>query len=71
MATAEPELTILDGDTVRPLTEAELAQRELDLEAAAERRAQREALEANRQAARVKLAALGLTDAEIAALLGA
>jgi DNA-binding NarL/FixJ family response regulator len=70
MATETPDLTILDGHTVRPLTEAELAQRELDLKAAAERRAQRQALEASRESALVKLAGLGLTDTEIAALLG-
>lgn len=70
MAT-ETNLTVLDGDTVRPLTDAELAQRDAD---AAERDALN-AAQAERDAARTsalaKLAALGLTDAEIAALVGA
>jgi hypothetical protein len=60
--------------TVVPLTEEELAQRELDqLQAIAEQE-QREADAAAKAAAKAsavsKLAALGLSDTEISALLG-
>lgn len=58
--------------TILPLSPAELAQRDQDAAAAAEARAQREAEEAARAAAaesaKAKLAALGLTEEEIAAL---
>ena len=70
MATTPNQLMTLDGDTVRPLTDAELAQRETD---AAEHEtfnlAQKER-QAARKSALAKLAALGLTDNEINALLG-
>ena len=69
MATAT-NLTVLDGHTVRPLTDAELAQRETD---AAEREAKAQAAAeqaAAHKSALAKLAALGLTKAEINALLG-
>jgi hypothetical protein len=58
--------------TVVPLTEEELAQRELDRIAAEEAQAQREAEELAKAeakaSAQAKLAALGLTAEEIAAL---
>jgi hypothetical protein len=60
--------------TILPLTPAELAQRDQDAAAAAEAQAQREAEEAvtaaSKQSAQEKLKALGLTDAEIAAITG-
>ena len=56
----------------RPLTAEELAQREADVAAHAAAEAEREAVEAAAQAAKesaqAKLAALGLTTEEIAAL---
>jgi hypothetical protein len=58
--------------TVVPLTEEELAQRELDRIAAEEAQAQSEAEELakaeTKASARAKLAALGLTEEEISAL---
>lgn len=57
------------GDEVREMNAAELAQRELDIETAETAKAQAEATAAVRQSALAKLAALGLTDDEIAALL--
>lgn len=58
--------------TERPLTEAELAQREADTAAFAEEQAKREAEEAAvaaaKESAQAKLAALGLSADEIAAL---
>lgn len=58
--------------TERPLTAAELTQREADAQAAAIRKAKEDAAEAAVQAAKEsaqsKLAALGLTADEIAAL---
>jgi hypothetical protein len=58
--------------TIVPLTEEELAQRELDRIAAEEAQAVRDAEELARAeakaSAQAKLAALGLTEAEIAAL---
>jgi hypothetical protein len=58
--------------TIVPLTEEELAQRELDRIAAEEAQAVREAEELAKAeakaSAQAKLAALGLTEAEIAAL---
>ena len=58
--------------TVVPLTEEELAQREIDRIAAEEAQAQREAEELakaeTKASARAKLAALGLTEEEISAL---
>jgi hypothetical protein len=71
-------LALPEGDPERvqsiPLTEEELAERELmQLQAVAEQE-QREADEAAKAAAKAsavsKLAALGLSDAEIAALVG-
>jgi hypothetical protein len=60
--------------TVVPLTEEELAQRELDqLQAIAEqeqREADAAAKAASKASAIAKLAALGLSDTEISALLG-
>ena len=63
------------GDvTVRDLTEDELAQREADAAAEAERVAMVEAELAAKEAARVsamsKLMALGLDDVEVAAIVG-
>jgi hypothetical protein len=58
--------------TTVPLTEAELAQREIDIVASEAQQAEREAAEqaqANLKAsANAKLLALGLTEAEVAAL---
>jgi hypothetical protein len=58
--------------TVEPLTEAEIAQRELDAQAYAAQQAIQEAEEAAKATAKAsaesKLAALGLTADEIAAL---
>ena len=57
-----------------PLTEEELAQREIDVANAAEREAELEAEEQARletkQSALAKLAALGLTEAEAQAIVG-
>lgn len=59
-------------EVIRPLTAAEVAQREADAAAYAVEQAAREAAEAAKAAAKAsgeaKLAALGLTVAEIAAL---
>lgn len=64
-----------ERESIIPLTAEEIAQREADAAAAAEEQAQRDAEEAARQAAKTsaqsKLAKLGLTAAEIEALLGA
>jgi predicted Fe-Mo cluster-binding NifX family protein len=61
--------------TVVPLTAEEIAQREADALAAAELKAQEEAdaqaKAAAKQAAQDKLKALGLSDLEVAALVGA
>jgi hypothetical protein len=58
--------------TILPLTPAEIAQRDQDAAAAAEAQALREAEEAAKaqaaESAKAKLAALGLTEEEIAAL---
>jgi len=58
--------------TILPLTPAEIAQRDQDAAAAAEAQAKREAEEAAKAAAaesaKAKLAKLGLTEEEIAAL---
>jgi hypothetical protein len=58
--------------TTVPLTEAELAQREIDTAAfeasEAERQAAEQAQEALKASANAKLLALGLTEAEVAAL---
>lgn len=67
------EVNCTTGEVVeRPLTAEELAQREADATAFAEAQAEREAAEAAAQAAKesaqAKLAALGLTVEEIAAL---
>jgi alpha-galactosidase/6-phospho-beta-glucosidase family protein len=60
--------------TERPLTEGELAEREAQALLAAEEQAQREqelaAQVAAKQSAQDKLLALGLSDKEVAALLG-
>ena len=64
-----------ERESIVPLTAEEIAQRDADAQAFAEEQAQREADEAARQAAKIsaqsKLAKLGLTAAEIEALLGA
>lgn len=64
----EPKPNILDGTTVRPMTDAEFAQWKAD---AADLAASQQAANTVRQSALAKLTALGLTDAEIAALVGA
>ena len=63
-----------ERESIIPLTAEEIAQRELDAQKAAEEQAAREA-EAQakadaRESAKAKLAALGLSDTEISALLG-
>ena len=62
-------------ESIIPLTEDEIAQRELDAIQAAEEQAQREAEDQAKAdakaAAQSKLAALGLTPEEIAAITGA
>ncbi len=61
--------------TERPFTEAELAQREVEIAKFAEIKAAEEAAEAAKaaakQAAQNKLKALGLSDLEVAAITGA
>lgn len=57
------------GDEVREMNDAEYAQFQLDLEAQALEQAEITAKIAARTSALAKLAALGLTDAEIAALV--
>lgn len=63
-----------DKIQVIPLTAEEIAQREADAAATAIAQAEREAAQAeklaNQESAKSKLAALGLTEAEIAALIG-
>jgi hypothetical protein len=54
--------------TERPLTTEELAQRELDIAEAEARQAEQDAKAAARLSALAKLAALGLTEEEVAAL---
>ena len=68
--------TYPDGRTEERLATAEeVAQREADIAAAEAQRQAEEAAAAEREAAKAsaqaKLAALGLTDAEVAAILGA
>ena len=64
-----------ERESIVPLTEEEIAERDLMAQQAAEEQAQREAEELARKAARTaaqeKLAALGLTAEEIAAITGA
>lgn len=64
-----------ERESIIPLTEEEMAERDLMAQQAAEEQAQREAEEAAREAAKTaaqeKLAALGLTAEEIAAITGA
>ena len=67
------EVNCETGEVVeRPLTEAEIAQREVDAAAFAARKAEEDAAKAAAETAKAsaqtKLAALGLTAAEIAAL---
>jgi hypothetical protein len=63
-----------ERESIVPLTAEEIAQREADAAQYAQEQAEREAAEAQRQAnkesAKAKLAALGLSDEEVAALLG-
>ena len=76
MATDTPTKVIVNCETgvteVLPLTAEEIAQREVDAAAAAVQQAEREAAEqataAAKASANTKLAALGLTEAEITAL---
>ena len=66
MATQNPKPMVLDGHELREMTDAELAQRELDN---AEAQAQAQA-DADRQALKeATLTKLGLTADEVAALL--
>jgi len=63
-----------ERETIVPLTAEEIAELEAMALQAAQKQAEREAIEAQRQAnkesAKAKLAALGLSDEEVAALLG-
>jgi membrane protein involved in colicin uptake len=63
-----------EREQIIPLTDEEIAEREALAIQAAQEQAEREAAEAQRQAnkesAKAKLAALGLSDEEVAALLG-
>ena len=61
-------LTQVNGE-VRPMNDVELAQYEIDRQAAEQRQAEAAAREAARQSAIEKLAAIGLTVAEIEALI--
>ena len=63
-------LTQVNGE-VRPLNDAELAQRELDRQAAEQREAEEAAREAARASGVAKLEALGLTVDEVSAVFGA
>ena len=73
-----PQKLVVDCKTGKqayvPLSADEIAQREADaIKAEAERVAEEQAqaeLEANKQSAKDKLASLGLTEAEVIALLG-
>ena len=56
--------------TIREFTETEKAQRKIDLLAETIRNDNRAAKLAAKQSAQAKLAALGLTDDEVAAILG-
>jgi hypothetical protein len=69
MPTVKP--IIFDGETNREMTDAEYAQWQIDAQAIADAQAAIEAQVAAKASARAKLAALGLTDDEIAALVGA
>lgn len=75
MSTPNDVPVALDGDAIRPLTSEEIAQREADAAAAAAAEAERVAAEEAKAAAKAsaiaKLAALGLTEDEAAALVGA
>ena len=65
-----PRPTIQIGNEVREMTEAEYAQWQLDQQ---EAQAQQEAIEAKlaaKESAKTKLAALGLTEDEINAIIG-
>ena len=63
-----------EREQIIPLTAEEIAQREADIAQFALQQAEREAaetqLQANKESAKAKLAALGLSDEEVAALLG-
>ncbi len=63
-----------EREQIIPLTAEEIAQREADAAQFAKEQATRDAIEAeklaNKESAKAKLATLGLTDEEIAALLG-
>ena len=63
-----------EREQIIPLTAEEIAQREADAAQFAKEQADLEAAEAqkqaNRESAKAKLAALGLSDEEVAALLG-
>lgn len=71
MATATTRPDILDGLVVRPMTDDEFAQWQADVAQAEAASQAADAAAAARASGLAKLAALGLTDAEIAALVGA
>jgi hypothetical protein len=58
------------GDDVRAMTDAEFAQYQQDAADAAVAATAAAAIVAARESARMKLAALGLTEAEVSALFG-
>ena len=62
--------TIFDGQESRPMTDAEKAQWLIDNEAHAAQAAAVQAQATARSSALAKLKTLGLTDAEVAALIG-
>jgi hypothetical protein len=68
MPTVKPN--IFDGEQSRPMTDAEYAQWQTDNEAHAAQAAAVEAKAVARASALTKLAELGLTEAEVAAILG-
>ena len=71
MDTVTTRPNVLDGHTVRPFTDDEFAQWQADVAQAEAASQAAEEAAAVRASGLAKLAALGLTDAEIAALVGA
>jgi hypothetical protein len=78
MSIVKVEVNCATGEVIEtPLTEAEIAQREIEAAAATAAAAEKKAaddaaaaaLAATKESAHAKLAALGLTEAEIAALV--
>ena len=65
---AKPNIQI--GDEVREMTDAEYAQYQLDQQEAQDQQEALEAKLAAKESAKAKLAALGLTEDEVNALIG-